>query len=90
MHTRYTKAMKNPKFAKILEEEALSLHIGELLTEAMHKNKTDKFFLSTETGIDLSAIEDILKGGKADIRDLATLFFTLGLRLEITTAPLES
>ncbi len=88
--SRYKELRKNPKFAKVLEEEALSLHIGELLTEAMHKNKTDKFFLSTETGIDLSVIEDILKGGKADIRDLSTLFFAMGLRLEISTVPLES
>lgn len=89
MHTRYTKAMKNPKFAKILEAEALVTEVGEMLTEAMHRRKTDKFSLSTEAGIELNVINDILKGEKIDIRDLSSLFSTLGLRLEITTAPLE-
>lgn len=89
MITRYEQAMKNPEFAKLLEAEALALHVGELLTNAMHRNNMDKFFLVQPSGVELSTIEAILSGHKVDIKDLAQIFFAMGLKLEISVVPLE-
>lgn len=88
--SRYEEAMKNPEFAKLLEAESLAIHVGELLTDAMHRSKTDKFFLVQPSGVELSTIEAILSGSKADIKDLAQIFYAMGLKLEISVVPLES
>lgn len=85
--TRYEQAAANPAFAPLLEAESLILEIGESLTCAMEAEGIDMQELSRRSGVSASAIRQILRGEKADLRTVVLLLNAIGKGLTIVKAP---